>query len=73
MMTTTDIWVIVCQDSDGNEVLAGAYTSFEEAKKKMLAIRKEYSAEFKIECDFETSFFVSNEESCYIESTVLHS
>lgn len=33
MMTTTDIWIVVCQDSDGNAVLAGAYTSFEEAKK----------------------------------------
>lgn len=39
----------------------------------MLAIRKEYSVEFKIECVFDTSFFVSNGESCYIESTVLHS
>lgn len=73
MMMTTDIWVVICQDSDGNNVLTGAYTSFEEAKKKMLAIRKEYSLEFRIECDFETSFFVSNGESCYIESTVLHS
>lgn len=70
---TTDIWVVIYQDSDGNDSLVGAYTSFEEAKNKMLTIRKECSAEFKIESDFETSFFASNGESCYIESTVLHS
>ena len=73
MMMTTDIWVVIYQDSNGNDSLVGAYTFLEEAKKKMLAIKKECSAESKIECDFEIGFFTSNGDSCHIEDTVLHS
>lgn len=68
-----DIWLVIYKDSDENYSPVGAYNSLQEAKKKVLAIRKECSAESKIEFNSETSFFTSNGESCYIEETILHS